>query len=326
MIDLATKYMGLTLKNPIIIGSSGLTNSLAELKKLEAHGAGAVVLKSIFEEQIMMESHALGSDQPGHSEAFDYISYYTREHSLTNYLKLIKDAKNEISIPVIASINCASADEWVSFARKIQDSGADGLELNMFILPGNIDQDGGEIEKLYFDIIKQVKEHVSIPLAIKMGFYFSGLAKMIFDLSVRGISAIVLFNRFYNLDIDLEKETLTSADVFSKPEEISLPLRWVGMMSAEVKCDLAASTGIHDGFGAVKCLLAGAKAVQVASVIYQKGAQHIGVMLEQIKEWMKRHKYASIEAFNGKMAQEKIDDPIIYERSQFMKYYSSRDW
>ncbi len=326
MIDLATQYMGLTLKNPIIIGSCGLTNSVNEIKELEAHGAGAVVLKSIFEEQIMMESQALSSDHPMHSEEADYINYYTKHHNLDKYLELVQDCKKQVSIPVIASINCASADEWVSFARTIQNSGADGLELNMFIIPGDIKQKGEDIERIYFEIINKIKEQVSIPLAIKIGCYFSGLAKMIFDLSVRNISAIVLFNRFFRPDIDLEKEAITaSSHIFSSPEEISTPLRWVGMMSAQVKCDLAASTGIHDGYGVVKCLLAGARAVQLASAIYQKGAQHIGVILDQIKGWMKKHKYSSIKEFNGKLAQEKIKDPILYERSQFMKYYSSRD-
>ncbi|MCI0471665.1 MAG: dihydroorotate dehydrogenase-like protein [Candidatus Aminicenantes bacterium] len=326
MVDLKTDYLGLKLKNPIIIGSCGLTNSLGEIKKIEAHNAAAVVLKSIFEEQISMESSSLRSDHPRHSQEADYINYYTRQHNLDNYLKLISDAKKEVKIPIIASINCASSPaNWVSFARTIQDSGADALELNIFILPGNCKQKSDEIEKIYFEIIDGVKQHVSIPLAVKMGFYFSSLANMIFNLSLRGVSGIVLFNRFQAPDIDLAKEEIDFAHIFSSPDEISLPLRWIGMMSKEVKCDLAAATGIHDGHGVIKCLLAGAKAVQVVSAIYKEGTKHIPVMLDQIEKWMEEHKYKSVKDFTGKLAQERIEHPLLYERTQFMKYYASRN-
>ncbi|MCK5056163.1 MAG: dihydroorotate dehydrogenase-like protein [Candidatus Aminicenantes bacterium] len=324
MADLTTTYMGLALKNPVIIGSCGLTNSVGEIKKMESHGAAAVVLKSIFEEQIMMESDSLSSAHPLHSAEADYINYYTRQHNLHNYLKLIEKAKKEVSIPVIASINCAtSTSQWASFAKTIERSGADGLELNIFILTGNSKQKGEEIEKIYSEIIDEVKQQVTIPLAVKIGFYFSSLANRIFNLSLRGISGIVLFNRFLRPDIDLEKEEITTGNVFSVPEEISTPLRWVGMMSKEVKCDLCAATGIHDGYGIVKCLLAGAKAAQVVSAIYKKGPRQIGAMINEIEAWMSDHKYKTIKDFNGKLAQENIKNPILYERTQFMKYYSS---
>jgi dihydroorotate dehydrogenase (fumarate) len=316
--------MGLNLKNPVIVGSSGLTDSVAEIKKMESHGAAAVVLKSIFEEQILMESDSLYSDHPLHSAEADYINYYTKLHNLNNYLKLIEDTKKETAIPVIASINCAtSTSQWVSFAKTIEDAGADALELNIFILVGNSKQKSVDIEKIYFEIINEVKQHISIPLSVKIGSYFTNLSNMILNLSIRGVAAIVLFNRFYRPDIDIEKEKITAAPIFSTPEEISIPLRWIGMMSKEVKCDLAGATGIHDGPGIVKCLLAGAKAVQVASAIYKNGAKHIGMMLGQVERWMNDHNYKTIKDFNGKLAQESIKDPILYERTQFMKYYSS---
>lgn len=325
MADLTTTYMGFNLKNPVIIGSCGLTDSVDEIKKMESHGAAAVVLKSIFEEQILMESDSLSSDRPLHSAEADYINYYTRQHNLDNYLNLIRDVKKETAIPVIASINCAtSTSQWVSFAKTIEDAGADALELNIFILTGSSKQKSEDIEKIYFDIINEVKEQVSIPLAVKIGSYFSNLSNMIFRLSVRGAAAIVLFNRFYRPDIDIEKEEITSASIFSTPGDMAIPLRWIGMMSKEVKCDLAAATGVHDGQGMVKCLLAGAKAVQVVSAIYNEGAKHIGVMLDQVEQWMKDHKYKSLKDFSGKLAQESIQDPNLYERTQFMKYYSSR--
>lgn len=322
MPNLETKYMGLNLRNPIIIGSSGLTNSVEKIKDLETNGAGAVVLKSIFEEQIMMEAESLKSHHWGHTEEADYLTQYTQQHNLDEYLKLIRDAKNETSIPVIASINCASAENWTSFAKRIQDAGADALELNVFVLPGNPKQKGEDVEKIYFDIINEVRSHISIPIALKMSYYFSGLANTVFELSVRKIQGIVLFNRFYQPDIDLEKMELVSSHVFSTPEEIALPLRWVGMLAHDVKCDLAASTGIHDGKGVVKCLLVGAKAVQVATTVYKNGPAYIGTMLDQIENWMKEHRYKSIADFTGKLQQDRAKSPVMFERVQFMKYFA----
>jgi len=314
--------MGLKLKNPIIIGSCGLTNSADGIKKLESNGAAAVVLKSIFEEQILMESSSMETDRLPHAEEIDYIRYYTRKHNLDEYLKLVKNAKKEVSIPVIASINCISSSEWTSFAKRIEDSGADALELNVFILPGDPGQKGEEIEQVYFRIIEAVKQQVSLPLSLKISFYFSGLANMIFNLSIRGADAIVLFNRFYRPDIDLDKMEIISANVFSNPGENFLPLRWIGMTSDEAKCDLAASTGIHDGYTVIKNLLAGAKAVQVASVIYKKGAEYINVMIDQINQWMNDHNYSSLQKIIGKLSQDNIKNPVLYERAQFMKYFS----
>jgi len=324
MVDLTTTYMGLTLKNPIIIGSCGLTNSPEKIKKLEDNGAAAVVLKSIFEEQILMESDSIKHQEASHVEGANYIHYYTRQHSLDEYLKLIENTKKEVSIPIIASINCISASEWTAFAKKIQDAGADALELNIFIMPGDRNRKGADIEELYFNIINEVRKEVTIPIAVKIAFYFSGLANMIFNLSTRKIDALVLFNRFYQPDIDLDKMEIISGEILSTPQENNLPLRWVGMMSEEVKCDLAATTGIHDGITVIKNLLAGAKAVQIASVMYKKGPGHIQVMLEEISDWMKKKNYSSLKKIIGKMAQENIQDPVLYERSQFMKYFSSK--
>ncbi len=315
--------MGLNLKNPIIVGSSGLTNSVQSIKKLEANGAAAIVLKSLFEEQIMMEVDSMKGDQSGHAEEMDYIRGYTRQHNLDEYLSLVSDAKKAVSIPVIPSINCASASEWTAFAKRLQDAGADGLELNMYIMPGNIKQKSEEIEQIYFDIINEVKKQISIPIAVKVGFYFTGMANMIFSLSTHGLGAIILFNRFHRPDIDLKKMALTSADIFSTPDENVLPLRWIGMLSDDVKCDLAATTGIHDGHTVLKNVLAGACAVQIATILYKKGPEVIGEMLGQMDEWMTAKKFDSLKEITGKLNQANVKDPVMYERSQFMRYYSS---
>ncbi len=323
MVDFTTEYMGIKLKNPIIVGSCGLTNSVASIQKLEANGAAAVVLKSLFEEQILMEVDSLKSDQSIHAEESDYIAGYTRQHNLDEYLNLVSEAKKAVSIPIIASINCASVAEWTAFAKRLQDAGADGLELNMYIMPGDIKKTSADIEQTYFDIIKEVKKHISIPIAVKLGFYFTGLAHMIFNLSIREASAIVMFNRFHRPDIDLKKMEMTSADIFSSPDENVLPLRWIGMLSNEVECDLAATTGIHDGQTVIKNLLAGASAVQVATIIYKKGPEFIGEMLGQMEEWMNGKKYSAIQDIIGKLNHKNVKDPAMYERSQFMKYYSN---
>jgi len=323
MVDLTTEYMGIKLKNPIIIGSCGLTSSVASIQKLEANGAAAVVLKSLFEEQILMEVDSLKSDQSIHTEEMDYIAGYTRQHNLDEYLNLVSEAKKAVSIPIIASINCASVAEWTAFAKRLQDAGADGLELNMYIMPGDIKKTSADIEQTYFDILKEVKKHISIPIAVKLGFYFTGLAHMIFNLSIREPSAIVMFNRFHQPDIDLKKMEMTSADIFSSPDENLLPLRWIGMLSNDVECDLVATTGIHDGQTVIKNLLAGASAVQIATIIYQKGPEFIGEMLGQMEEWMTGKKYSAIQDIIGKLNQKNVKDPTLYERSQFMRYFSN---
>ena len=323
MPDLTTEYMGLTLRNPIIVGSSGLTNSVQKIKKLEENGAAAVVLKSLFEEQILMEIDSMKSDQGAHSEEMDYIQGYTRQHNLDEYLSLVTDAKKATSIPIIPSINCATASEWTDFAKKLEDAGADGLELNMYIMPGNIRQKSEEIEQLYFEIVKAVRKLVSIPIAVKIGFYFTGMANMIYSLSKQEIGAIVLFNRFHRPDIDLKKMSLTSASIFSTPDENVLPLRWIGMLSGEAKCSLAATTGIHDGQTVLKNILAGASAVQIATIVYRDGPEAIKKMLTELEDWMSTKKFESVKSIIGKLSYDKAKDPVIYERSQFMRYYSN---
>lgn len=322
MTDLKTGYLGLELKNPIIVGSCGLTNSVENIKKLEDNGAGAVVLKSIFEEQIAMEVGSFDTGTLKHTEGYDYISEYTKQHNLDKYIKLIKEANEKISIPVIASINCISSGEWASFAETIQSAGADAIELNIFILPVDFKNEGENIEKIYFDIIKKVEKKLNIPVSIKISSYFSGLANMIFNLSLTCASGIVLFNRFYSPDIDIDKLKVVSAGIYSSQSENSMPLRWIGLLSDQVKCDLVSSTGVHTGKDVIKNILVGAKAVQVVTTIYKNGPQYIKTMISDIEDWMNEHNYSSPDEFRGKLSQEKLKDPLVYERVQFMKYFA----
>ena len=322
MVDLKTTYLGLNLKNPIIAGSCGKTGSVASIKAIEAHGAAAVVLKSLFEEQILEEVASYSDKEKTHPETDEYMIYYVKHNTVNNYLNLVRDAKKAVSIPVIASINCVSSTEWVAFAHKVEEAGADALEINIFIMPSDARLDGRQIEKIYFDVIRNIQDRITIPFALKIGYYFSGLANMIVELSKTGVAGLVLFNRFWSPDIDLENLKVISSRVFSSPDEISLPLRWIGMLSEEAECDLVASTGIHDGYDVVKTLLAGAKAVEIATTLYQNGISQIEVMLAQLTDWMKTHHFRAVNDFRGRLSRKDARGALIYERAQFMRYFS----
>lgn len=325
MIDLSTNYMGFKLKNPIIAASSGMTDTVDKVKDLEINGVGAVVLKSLFEEQIMMEIDdvTVSNIYNNYGDADDYISYYTKKHHIDNYLRFIEQSKQQVNIPVIASLNSFTVGKWVDFAERIESAGADALELNMFILPGDQKFSGQEIEEIYFDIIRSVRKNTSLPIAIKLSTYFSGLADSFIKMSREDISALVLFNRFYSPDVDLEKEEIVSSRIFSLPEENAMCIRWIGMIADKVICDLAASTGIVDGYDVLKNLMVGAKAIQIASTLYKNTAKHIGLMLQQMESWMEGKGYKSLDEIIGKLSYKKIEKPMIYERAQFMKYFSS---
>jgi dihydroorotate dehydrogenase (fumarate) len=324
MANLSVEYMGLKLKNPIIVASSGLTDSADKIAELEKKGAAAVVLKSLFEEQILMDvdEQRMNNMYESFSESENYIAYYTKKNKVDSYLQFIRDAKAKATIPVIASINCVSAYEWTEFAAKIQEAGADAIELNTFIMPSDADVVGSRIEEIYFDIINKVKEVVTIPIALKISYYFSGLSNFVTELSKTGVASIVLFNRFYRPDVDLENLKITSSHIYSTPEENAMVLRWIGVLAGNVNCGLAATTGIHDGKTILKNLLVGARAVQVASAIYREGPDIIEKMLSEINAWLEEKGYDSINDITGKLKQSELVKPMIYERAQFMKYFS----
>lgn len=323
MIDLSTRFAGLNLKSPIIVSSSGLTSSIDRIKKVAAAGAGAVVMKSLFEEQINFEIGTMseGQDYP---EAGDYIRTYARDNSLGQYLSFIREAKEAVDIPVIASINCVSSSEWTDFAKKIEDAGADALELNIYFLPIKKDKDPREYEKAYLQLVSDVKKKTSLPLIVKLGNGFSNITWMVNQLYNRGVAAVVLFNRFYAPDINADDMSFGSSEVLSTPAELRNSLRWIGIVSSQVdKLDLAASTGVHSGMAVVKQILAGATAVQVCSVLYRNGLDYIRDMIAEMLKWMEKHQYESPGDFRGKMNYGSLDDPSVYERAQFMKYFSS---
>jgi len=322
MAKLDASYLGLKLKNPVLVSSSGLTDSVEKIRKLEELGAGGVVLKSLFEEQIQYEAGNLmkHSDYP---EAADYIRNYTMSHSLDEYLTLIESAKKAVRIPVIASVNCISASKWISFSREIESAGADALEVNVFILPTDPNQAGSGYEQVYYDLVTQLKEILSIPLAIKLGNQFSNILHLIKQMYNRRADGVVLFNRFYAPDINITGLKLISSEVFSSPTDIRQTLRWIGIVSGKIDgIDIAASTGIHDSHAIIKQILAGASAVQVCSTLYKNGIEQLPELVSGVEEWMDEHNYRKIEDFKGILSYENISDPLTYERSQFMKYFS----
>ncbi len=326
MINLETNYLGLKLKNPIVVSSSGLTNSVEKIGKLVDAGAGAVVLKSLFEEQINHEiSNSIQSGEGfDYPEAVDYIKEYTKENNVNDYLNLIKGAKSAYDIPVIASINCFSTGHWVEFAKKIEDAGADAIELNVYVLNTDKQSKPEDYERIYYDILTDIKKEVNIPVVMKLGLYFSNLVRVVDTLSAYGAAGVVLFNRFYEPDINIHKMQMSSAEVFSSSTDLRRTLRWVAIISDKVHdIEVSASTGIHTGEDMIKVLLAGATTAQVCSAIYKGGAKVITSMLDELTSWMEEKEFHSIDAFNGSMNYGKIENPALYERSQFMKYFSS---
>lgn len=323
MADLTTHFLGLEMKNPVIAGSSGLTNTVENIRKFEDLGAGAVILKSIFEEQIVLETKQdmEASFAGSHPEAMDYLERLTMEHSISKYLDLIEEAKDSVDIPVIANVNCLTGGEWVGYAEKIEAAGADALELNV-LNTDYFEMDSAAIEQNYFDIIEAVTSRLSIPVAMKIGTLFTNLPKMIISLgNGTSLSGLCLFNRYWSPDLDIEKKQIVAANPFSSPDEVTIPLRWIGMVSDQVECDLAASTGVYDGKSVIKLLMAGATAVQVCSALYKNGVEHIKGIVDEVDAWVESSEYDSIEALRGSMASKTDEERKVFGRAQFMKRY-----
>ncbi len=347
MSDLSTTYMGIPLRNPIIVASSSLAGNLEGVKKCAAAGAGAVVLKSLFEEQIAAETNQLNqySDYSGRVEAYEYIQGYGMELGPQDYLKLVSEAKREVDIPIIASLNCISHKRWADYAIKLETAGADAIELNVGLMPTHAKQQGPEVVDEYFRILHDVKSRVKIPVAMKVGPYFTSFANFADRLSHdrveapaysvgwfgqnkeagkttwQGVDGLVLFNRYYKFDIDIDKKELVHGNPYSSREEIHYSLRWLSLLAGKVGCDLAGNTGIHDGRDAIKALLAGARVVQVCSTLYINGLEQIGKMLEQIEAWMQEHGHNKLEDFRGQLSQARSKNPGDYERLQYIKLF-----
>ena len=324
MTDLKTTFAGLSLRNPIIISSSGLTNSVGKNKKLAENGAGAIVLKSLFEEQIMMEADWLG-DPNMYPEGSDYLVEYVRQHKLSEYLELIKETKKVCPIPVIASINCYQDAEWVGFAQQMEAAGADAIEINILALQTDVQYNYGSFEQRHIDILSHIKKTVRIPIIMKLGDNLTNPIALIDQLYANGAAAVVLFNRFYQPDIDIEKMKQISGNVFSTGADLVKSLRWIGIASAAVnKLDYAASGGIHSPEGIVKAILAGASAVEICSAFYQNSYALVAEYTRFLNLWMDRKGMETISQFKGMLNVSDLNGVNTFERTQFMKYFSSR--
>ncbi len=325
MEKLATKYLGFDLRSPLIVGSSKLTSTTDRCKEAEDNGAGAVVLKSLFEEQINYSVNQYPS-LSGYPEADDYIANYTKSNSVDEYIDLIRKAKESLNIPVIPSINCYTSTGWTDFAKNIAEAGADALEINVFFLPLDRKKTSAESEKIYFDLIEKLKKSIRIPVSIKIGYRFSNILYMLDQFYMRGVEGVVMFNRFFEPDIDINTMKVVPASILSKENEKRYVLRWIGMSSAQnIRINISASTGVHSGEDAVKYLLAGADSVQVCSVLYNKGIRYLKTMNNQIVEWMDRNQFKNISDFRGRLNYANYEKSAFFERTQFMKYFSSHE-
>jgi len=322
MSDLETTYMGLQLQTPIVVAASSISSYLERIQNAELAGAGALVIRSLFEEQILMgaqryaESLAVGADS--FAEALSYFPDI--EHGGTSeHLMWVERTRKDVKMPLIASLNAVSPGAWTQYAKQLEGTGVDALELNVYAVATDPRVAGAVIEAQMYEIVQAVREEVGIPVSVKLSPYYTSVANVATKLDLLGVSALVLFNRFLQPDIDPETESFTQEMVYSTPQEMKLPLRWVGLLYGRIQADLALSTGVHSGRDTAKAILAGAQVVQVASALLENGIPYLSTMLRGLEAWMEEHEYADLHAFRGKMSQKNVDNPFTFERAQYVK-------
>jgi dihydroorotate dehydrogenase (fumarate) len=328
MIDLSTRYLGLELSSPLVASASPLCESIDNLRRMQDAGAGAVVLHSLFEEQIEVEHRALDRSLSYGSESYaEAVSYFPNlyRHNLgpDGYLEHVRRAKRALSIPVIGSLNAVSTGGWVSFARLIEEAGADALELNVSFVPTDPDRPAAGVEQVYVDLVRDVRAHVSIPLAVKLGHSFTALAHLARRLHAAGADGLVLFNRFYLPDFDLENLDVVPQLTLSSPHELLVRLHWVAILYGHVGADLAISGGVHAGEQVLKAMMAGAQVAMTTSALLRNGIEHLAEIRDQVTAWMDAHDYASIDEMRGSLSYRAVAEPAAFERANYMKVLSS---
>jgi dihydroorotate dehydrogenase (fumarate) len=328
MADLSTTYLGLALKNPLIASASPLSKRVEQVQQLEASGIAAVVLHSLFEEQIIHESleldHFLSRSANFSAEASSYLPD-TGEYSLQpeRYLEHIRKIKKAVGVPVIGSLNGVSNGGWIKYARLIQDAGADAVELNLYYLPLDPALNSQEIEDAQVELVAAVKSSITVPLAVKLSPFYTALPNFVGRLAKAGVDGIVLFNRFYQPDFDLEELSIAHTLDLSIPAEMRLPLRWISILHGTISTDFALTTGVHGHEGVLKAMMAGARVAMLASELLQKGASRVTAILTDLTGWMTEHEYASIAQMQGSMSQEAVAEPAAFERANYMKVLGS---
>jgi len=327
MADLSTTYMGLKLASPLVVASSSLSNKMENFQSAEASGAGAIVVRSLFEEQIeAAESEleeAISFQADANPEARSYLP--PQRIGPREYLRLLDKAKKAVRIPVIASLNCASPGSWSEYAKQLAGAGADAIEVNIYAVGADPAVSGEEIEREYLEIVSSVRSAVSVPIALKLSPYFTSFANVARKFDDAGVNALVLFNRFLQPDIDLDRLALHSSMQLSHSWEMLVPLRWTAILYGRIKADLAASTGVHDGAGVVKMVLAGATVVQLAATLLRNGVSHLAALRSDLDDWMERGRYSSLDDFRGTLSQKEAKDPRAFERAQYVNLILSQN-
>ncbi|HEY6098334.1 MAG TPA: dihydroorotate dehydrogenase-like protein [Anaeromyxobacter sp.] len=327
MADLVTEYMGLHLPTPLVLASSAFSNRIENLEMAEGHGAGAVVLRSLFEEQIEGTAAILDEELArGAGAGAESRTYFPPQRvGPHEYLSLVERAKRALAVPVIASLNCSTAGSWTEYARDIEQAGADALEVNVYAVEADPAVSSADVERRYLDAVRSVREAVKIPVAVKLSPFFTSLAHFAAQLDELGVNGLVLFNRFVQPDISLEKMAAVPTLTLSSPTEALLPLRWIAILHGRVKAHLAASTGVYDAHGAVKQILAGAQVVQLASALVKNGIPHLGKVLAGIEQWLDQHGAAPLDDVRGTLSQRAVRDPGAYERAQYVHLILSQN-
>ncbi len=327
-MDLSTNYLGLRLFNPFMPGASPMADQLDWVKRLEDAGASAIVLRSLFEEQITREQEGMihHMEVTGGSSA-EALSYFPRPDDFVfgpdEYLAHVAKVKETVNLPVVASLNGTTPEGWLQHARLIQQAGADGLELNVYMLATNPAETGQVIERRVLEVVRMVKQNVTIPVAVKLSPFFSSLAHFAQELDLLGADGLVLFNRFYQPDIDIEALEVSPTLHLSDSMELPLRLRWLAILSGHVRASLAVSGGVHTAADAIKAVMAGAHAVQVVSALIAQGPRHVRTLIEEMTEWMEKHEYASLEQMQASMSLQRCPDPAAFERANYMKVLQS---
>ncbi len=326
-MDLKTSYMGIELKNPIVVAASSISSIVDRIEMAEKAGAGALIIRSLFEEQIQLDALRLDEALAVGSERFaESLSYFPelKHGDASEHLKWIEKSREAVSMPLIASLNAASPGGWSKYARQLEDTGVNGLELNVYAVPTDPKRTAPEIEQELYEIIDSVVSEVEIPVSVKLSPFYTSLPNVASELAKHKVAALVLFNRFLQPDIDPLSEDLHSEMVLSTPSEIKLPLRWIALLYGRVDSDLVLNTGVHSGLDVAKAILAGATAVQSASALLSNGIPYLSTMLREFENWMQEHGYESLEDFRGKLSQKESDDPFTFERAQYIKLLSSQ--
>ncbi len=317
--------MGVDVESPIVVGSCSLTHDIDTLKRLEDAGAGAVILKSVFEEQIIFDiKHSANMYAPTdlYGSSYDYLANHASTADMERHFALIADAKRQLHIPIVGSIDCYSFENWLTYARKFEEAGCDAIELTMSMLPYETSTSTDDVERLFQNVVLTLRKSVSIPIAIKVSPYFTDMAKFMQQLSWMGISGLTMFSRMVNIDIDTDTLQPKQAPLLSDPSQMYETLRWVAILTNKLRCPLSASTGIHRADDVVKLLLAGAQTVQVSSCLYKNGLDYISQLNEGVQQWMQRHDFDTLDQFRGLMAFKESDNASMILRTQFMRYFS----